>query len=528
MWLMGLALAEVPAGAVIDEAVAVQITPEGFEAVGGLLPDLAPEQTAVGDTGDAQGWECINYAYEISNMWVGVQIDDTRIIPGDGVLDVQVDLQVNVNDINDPFGLYFEVFCGGTDCPGYIKPFPVTVLTTVGLDVVEVDGERVLDATIGDISYDNGLENTHIQLDCALQDLENLLGIFGLSFYDLIIGLVEGELDKQLQDLKATLEETIEGVFTDLSIEQDLDLQGAVVHLALSPYEVDITPEALTLVMSGSADADPAECIADFDPGSSMSTEGEIPDASTLNAGAGVQLSDDFTNQLLYALWRAGLLCQTIDEDLFPLDTGILGLLTGGVFDELWGEEVYPAFIATRPKQPLTADFTGPHDVDLPIRQLEINFYSEVDGRTARIVGLDTDLDPGADLVFNGATGELEVGLDIGAENLTAVTSFNEFRPGHEAEIEEGFLGSFGSILDTALGAALPDLAFGLPAVEGIGLTSLSATGSEQWLTLEAGVGTVPYEAGSCEDGCSGGCASGGSAASFWALLALGVSLRRR
>ena len=527
--LIAAALAEIPAGETIDEAVAVQVTPAGFENVGAFLPALAPEQTYVDDTSDAQGWECLNYAYSIENMWVGVDINDTRILPGNGVLDVEVDLEVHVNGALDPFQLYFEAFCGGTDCPGYIKPFPVTVLTDIALDVVEVNGVRTLDATIGDITYDNGLENSHISLDCGLQDLENLLQIFGLSFYDLIIGAVEGQLDSQLADLKTTLEETIESTFADLSIEQELDLQGSVVQLAVAPYDVDITPDGLTLIMQGSANAEPADCIAEWDAGTSPSTEGAVPDASSLTSDIGILVGDDFTNQLLYAVWRGGLLCQVIDEDLFPLDSGILGLLTGGVFDELFPvDEVQPVFIATYPKQPLTADFTGAHDIDIPVRELEIAFFSEVDGRTARIVSLDASLDPGVDLVFNGTTGELEVDLDIGADEMGAVTAFNEFAPGREAEIEEAFLGSIGGILDTALGAALPELSFGLPAFEGVGLTSLVASGTDQWLTLGAGLGEVPYEAGSCEDGCSGGCASGPVGAGVWAMLALGVSVRRR
>ncbi len=527
--LLSAALAQIPAGTTIDEAVAVQITPSGFDNAAALLPSLAPELTEVDATSDEDGWGCFNYAYSISNMWVGVEIGDTRIIPGSGVLDVEVDLTVNVNDASDPFDLYFELFCGGNDCPGYIEPFPVTVLTTVGLEVVEVDGERVLDATIGDITYANGLNNSHIQLDCALQDLEDLLQIFGLSFYDLIIGLVEGELDEQIVELRDELEATLEETFSELSIEEEIEVEDAVLALAVQPYDVEITPDGLTLVMSASAASEPSECIEAYDEGGSLSTEGAWPSPATVNADAGIQLSDDFTNQLLYAAWRGGLLCQTVDEDLFPLDTDILGLLTGGVFDDLWpGDEVFPAWIETRPKKTLLADFTGDHDIDMAVRQLEINFYSEVDGRTARVVGLDTDLDPGANLVFDDTKGQIDVELDIGSDEMRASTSFNEFAPGRSAEIEEGFVGSIGSILDAALGAALPELSFGVPAIEGIGLTSLGSAGTEQWLTLEAGVGEVPYEASSCDDGCSGGCASGAPGAGLFALLGLAVSLRRR
>ena len=527
--LLAAAMAEIPAGATIDEAVAVQVTPSGFDNVGALLPELAPESTAIDDTSDSGGWQCLNYEYSLANMNVGVTVDDTRIIPGNGVLDVEVDLTVSVNDATDPFALYFELFCSGTDCPGYIQPFPVTVMTDIALKVVEEDGERVLDATIGDISYDNGLQNTDIQLDCGVQDLETVLNWFGLSLYDLMIGAIEGALDDQLADLRSDLETTVEEVFVDLSIEEEFEVEGAIVRLGLEPYDVDVTPDGLTLVMSGSADADPAECIADYDSGSSPSSDGPYPSPSTVQGDAGIHLSDDFTNQLLYAVWRGGLLCQVVDEELFPLDSGILGLLTGNVFDELFpGDEVQPAFIVTYPKQPLGADFTGDHDIDIPIRDLEIAFYSEVDGRTARVVSLDTQLSPGADLVFDGATGQLEVGLDIGADDMLATTAYNEFAPGRESEIEAGFLGSIGGILDTALGAVLPDLSFGLPAFEGVGMTSLDASGSEQWMTLTAGVGEVAYEASDCDDGCSGGCASGPAGLGVWALLAVGVSLRRR
>ena len=62
----------------------------------------------------------------------------------------------------------------------------------------------------------------------------------------------------------------------------------------------------------------------------------------------------------------------------------------------------------------------------------------------------------------------------------------------------------------------------------GRGVTSMGVSGTEQWLTLNADVGEIPYTAGSCEDGCSGGCASGGGMAAFWVSLSLALAARRR
>ena len=55
-----------------------------------------------------------------------------------------------------------------------------------------------------------------------------------------------------------------------------------------------------------------------LDTGSSISTAGTPNPVGDLEeqADIGIAIQDEFVNQALYSLWRGGVLCQTIDEDV--------------------------------------------------------------------------------------------------------------------------------------------------------------------------------------------------------------------
>ena len=102
---------------------------------------------------------------------------------------------------------------------------------------------------------------------------------------------------------------------------------------------------------------------------------------------------------------------------------------------------------------------------------------------------------------------------------------------------DPSFSSGVGSLIEPIIGGLAGDLAFALPAFEGIGLTSLefTATGtSSDWLGGYAGLGTVTYGGDGCatDGGCDMGCASGSQApGSGWLVLGIPlavVGLRRR
>jgi uncharacterized protein (TIGR03382 family) len=559
--LAGILLATAPAraedwppGATIQEAVLADITPEGFESVALLIPSLLPSQVDIPTTGGGSdnGFCLIDYEYEISGAWVGIQVIDAQITPGNGVLDVTASLLVNVNNPSDKFNVSFEAACVGDDCPGYVDAFPVTIHTTMALAVVPgPDGVNVLDATMGavDVTYD--LTNDDIHLDCFIGDLEDVLNYVGLSIYDLILGQVDSLLQDQVSSLGPTLETTIEDAFSSASISQDLDLNGATAHITLQPSAIDIQPSGVRMMMSGAVSGDAAACITAFDPSGSLRTDSSTPAIAFAPAGVrtpyhlGIGLSDDFANQTFYTLWRGGLLCYSLAPGgAFPLDTSILNLLSGDTFAELFPES-QPVTLRTLPRAAPTVNYTGPDDVDVNINDLDLEFYADLDGRAARVVSVSLNGIAGADLTLDPATGMLGVAVDVDPANLTPTVVYNEMYPEANASIEASFSSSFGSLLDTILGSFLGDaLGFALPSFSGLGLQSIetAATGpSEDWLGAYAMIGSVTYGDGSScggcggdtgggSSGCSSGCASAPGVPVWMGLLPLGlaVMLRRR
>lgn len=555
--ILGLALVSMPAraedwppGATIEKAALVDITPEGFDAVAALIPALLPSSLPVDDVGDSsegafgQCW-LGGYAFNVAGVNVQIEVTDAEIRPGAGVLDVEAQLLVNVNAPGDTFELYTEALCISDTCDGYVDPFLVTVTTSMALDVVEGSGgSPALDATIGavDVAYDLASDDIHLD-NCAIGTVEDVLNIFGISVYDLLLGQLDGVLQGAVADLGPTLETTLEDAFASASIQQTVDLNGVPLEVSLAPAAVDISPAGMRLQMNGGLEAPAAACVAAFDTGGSPRTDASSPDIGAAPNGIttpyhlGLALSDDFTNQALYAAWRGGLLCQDLGASAgLPLDTSILNLLTGDAFAELFPTSE-PIGLRLLPRAAPTSAFGAGHDLDIALNQLDVEFFAELDGRKVRALSVGLDGTVGANLQFDGGTGALAVELDLDAGNLTPSVTYNELVPDANDTILGSFSSAFGNLLDTVVGGLLPDLSFTLPAFNGIGLQDLQMAGTSEWLGGYAFIGSVGYGSpdggcGSdgCGGGCSGGCAVGGTQLPHPAVFALGalVLLRRR
>ncbi len=530
--LSGAAEAAHPAGASIPDAATIDLTPEGLQVVTDILPGLLPGDIAVPAISDGArtGFpQCLlgGYEYEVSGVYVDFEVASASIVPNTGRLDLEITLLVGVNSPSDPFYLHGEVECIGTSCDGYVDPFYATVTTELGLRVIPdpTTGEPTLDATVGDLDLSYTLTGANIHLDnCFIGTVEDVLNWFGLSIYDLILSLAAPYIDGLLGDFAPEIETLLEDTFSSLQLNEELDVNGILLAAQLAPSDVAIDPNGVRIYMDGSMSTDTvASCIQEYDPSSSLETATDPPVLGSAPAGiptgyhAALNLSDDFGNQALYSLWRGGLLCYQVDEELvgFALDTGLLNSLADGSFDDLFPSPS-PMVIQTRPAVPPTLVFDGDNDLGLNLEQLGLDFYADLDGRESRIVAIDIDMVAGADLEFDGTTGNLGVVVDLGTDALTATVTDNEFKPGTEAAIQENFAGLFDTLLGSLVGGLLGDLSFALPSFTGLGLTDLALEGAGDqgdWLGGYAWLGTVSYgaEAGGCDD--TGGCSGGARAA---------------
>lgn len=545
VFLLATALAETwPPGAVIDDAATVDITPQGFEAIASVIPALLPAGIDIPDTGTTGSLIFCDYGFALSNGSANIQVQSSHIVPQNGYLDITANLLVGINDASNQLALNYEYCFGDDTCNGYIDAFPVTIHTTMNLEVVpDSNGQPTLDATIGAIDVEYGLNGDYIHFDCWIQGLQDFLGYVGIDLYGFIIDqFLAPTLESTIADLGPTLETTIEDAFSAAVIQQELDLNGATLAINLFPSDVDITTGGVRLYMSGSMDAAQASCIAAYDPGGSAKTSGTAPDISTLpaNAHVALNLSDDFVNEALYAVWRGGTLCIDTNSMSLPisLDTSLLGSLTGNAFADLF-PEAKPVVLVTSPRQPLTADFTGSHDVDVQLNDLGLGFYAELDGRQARLLDIGLNGPVGADLNFDSSTGNLGIALALEASALDYVVNYNEHMPDSNDLILQSFSSSFGNLVGTLIGSLLGDsLSFAIPSFSGLGLQSISVEGDAQWLSAQVAIGLVSY--GSADSGC-GSCGSGGSGTAcnvagtsiplslgWMPMLGVLVALRRR
>ena len=512
----------IPGESPIIDGIHVDITKEGFDALGAIVPTLAPADLEVDEVNEGIS----GFKVEVSDIAVELEFDDVRITPNTGYLDVEIDLLVSVNTSASPFRLYTEALWIPSDCDGWVDPFPVNASTTIAMDLIDSpDGPPTMDATIGEFEVEINLtsDETHVEggfFTCAVGTTLDALEFFGLDLVSLIMGLLEGTLDTVIADIAPDLETTIEEAFSALVIQQSLELQGAQLDIMAHPGDIIIRPSGMRISLDGSATTPTSNaCVNEWDDGTFEAILaappgiGEPPPGVPEDFGGGFLLSDEFGHQALYALWRSGLLCYTVDEDLgFPIDTSLLGLLAGDAFNELFPESK-PMVIVTRPQKPPTLKFVSDHDIGINVDQLGLDFMGELDHRMARVLAMDLEVDAGVDLNFDGSTGQLGIAIDLGSDSITPTVSSNDFAPGSSDTIEASFGSVFNGLVGGLLGDALGDMNFTVPGFEGIGLTELqfAPAGAEQdWLGGFAWLGEVSYASAGCSEDGSGGCTDEG------------------
>jgi hypothetical protein len=553
----GMAAVHQPNATIVD-AVVLDVTEDGFAALGAVIPAVIPAEIEVPDfvqeVRTSSDWgECFTgYHIGISDAFAEIEVSSAVITPRNGHLDVDAELLVNINDAANPFAMTTMLLCIWDTCDGHVEPFNVDVHTTMALQLVDdpADPEAppTLDAIVGDLEIIYDLTGDQVNLNsCAIGTIEDILNILGLSMVDLVIDLAGDTLLGAVADMGPELEAAIEDAFAATNISQTMDVSGVALNVELHPEDIEITTEGLRINMEGAMGVDGAAACIDDDPLGSLATASAIPGIGTAPAGIAAPqlaflLSDDIANQALYSLWRGGLLCYEITEEAtgFPLDTSLLGLFAGDAFDDLFPESA-PLAVSTRPHRPPEVDYVGTHDVDLKVRELVLEFVGEVDHRNALILGMDLAIDAGIDLEFDDALGALDILVDLGSENVTPTVASNEFVPEASADIEADFGSVIDLVVSSMLGGLVSDMSFTLPSMSGVGLTAmeLEAHGTnEDWLGAFAGIGAVTYgaggegcasEDGGCGGGCEGsGCGTGGRLGGNWGFLAFGLLLAHR
>ena len=119
-----------PPDAEIENAIVVDIPPDGFQRVVEIIPALLP-MDMIDDISEEieRGGSCLNDVwFDISDLNIGVEVADADIIPKEGFLDFSIALDVNINDSINPFLLdYMLSLCIEYNCEAYVDPFKWTL-----------------------------------------------------------------------------------------------------------------------------------------------------------------------------------------------------------------------------------------------------------------------------------------------------------------------------------------------------------------------------------------------------------------
>lgn len=504
-------------GAPVNEALAIHLTNGGLDTIGRAVAGVLPPAIEVLDSGgtiecaesDAQPLD-----WELGALDLLVSIDEVAMTTESGRL--QLDLYMTLGSTESTLAVLgdctvitdLDETCG--------VELPTTALrASFGLGISESEGvfDVVVDSTELYVSpVGNPLS------DCTFA---SAIGTVLAQDPELISNLLLSFVEPELSGLGPTIEEALEDGLNSLNIATSLDLLGTSLDLEIYPSLLELEGQGLVLGLGAEVVPGAVSDCVDSSAGSVLYDSGwpafsETAGDSALPVDASILVGADFLDHTLYTVWATGLLCidagALLEENLgIPLGTGFLGGLVGEPFQELFPED-QPATLSLRAPTPPVSQFSDDGvPIEIVVEDLELDLYSEVDFRQARIFR---------------ATASGEIGLDVGLDGstLTPALVFDEppfaLRETYSELLPPGYAVGLEGLIGTALGAVLPDDL--LPTVElplplGIGLDALLfvPTDSGDWQGGHVLIDTSsvePIELGGCSldgFGCDGGGSTG-------------------
>jgi len=500
-------------GAPIDEGIAVHVSPNGFAALGEAVTKTVPESFAIeassGELACTEG-DATPLAWSLDPLDIYFTIDHVDIDTAAGGIALSLYATLSSDEsavtvLGDCTVLTdLDETCG--------VAFPTTaMLVTMDVDIADEGG--TFDVTVTNPMIDISPIGNPLS-DCTFASaVGTMLGQDPALLSDLIATLVEPELDA----LGPSLEQPIEDTLNGLQIDTSLDLLGTLLDVSLYPSALTMNEEGLVLGLGAElVPASTSDCV-DSSAGSTLRETGwpefgaTAPD-SVLPYDAGIVLSADLLDHALYTVWASGALCLdagALAADILPtgLTTDFLGPLLGESFSELFPESqpvTLLLFAATPPVGSFDDD--GP-PLNSRAQDLTLDLYADLDHRQARIFQVDGTTDIGLDVTL--AENTLTTGLVLDDPAVDFVESYNEL-------IAPGFSDGLATLVGTLIGSLLSDdllPTVPLPELLGVKLDALvwlpNADDSWQGGFIDIDTSNVePVELAGCSldgFGCDGG-----------------------
>ena len=300
------------------------------------------------------------------------------------------------------------------------------------------------------------LDNTGTELDDVDVDINglgifgDLLGVISSFLLDVFEPLLEALLPPIIE---AAVPGAVEDALADIEIAMAMDLMGTTLDVEALPGFIECDDDGITISLDSSAAAAPnpnaPSTLGSWYRGSPIPTYGSSPDF-------GLSLSDKFVNQLMHAVWQAGVIDFSMDAAELGLDISSLG-------------DMVPLSGLTLETVPMLPPVVGPSAnglLELSLGDMMINVYGDPGG----VQGLMMQL-----AVSFWADAALEIDEDgliqFGVENPVVVFDYVTSDWAElDGEIAEDLMDSIVDLLVPEITGALDEVG-GIPIPELPGFT---------------------------------------------------------
>lgn len=467
------ALAAEP-GAPIDEAVVVQVPPDGLDALGRVLRDVLPQkltiETSSGELACADTDET-PLAWSIDELDILLSTDAVDLTTVDGQLVVEMFMTMDSTASTVTVAGDCTVLTDlDEECSLELPTTAIEATVTMSLAQLE-DGS--IDATVDELAFDISPIGNPLD-DCLLSSaVGTLLGQDPEALSVLIEDLIAPELD----GLGPTIEEALEDALGSAALETEIDLLGTPLTVAVAPTLVALDDRGLVLGLGAEATAPEYSDCVDWSAGSQLFESGwpvldGTAGSTSLPHDAALMVSADFVDQLLYTIWAAGLLCidaGTLLEEQAGLgiSSGFMGGLLGEDYTTYFADDA-PVSLIIDPLTPPRIDFSDDKPAFvLDPGDLRLELWSELDQREVMVFQAEILVQPGIDVGLD--EGSLTVALDLEAADIRLYESMSDY-------LSPGWSENLAGLLDTALGAFIPEgplVSLALPLPFGLGVDAL-------------------------------------------------------
>ena len=454
-----------------DQAFAVHISSTGLDSIGqglaGVLPSSIPIAAGSGNL------ECSSdssLTYTLSDLEVYLQLDEVEFLPSENALSLMIYGHLGSSESSVDLTGDCSILENLSETCGIeisTTPFSINMdlafeMDNQGLNVQVAEPVFNLAPITNPLSASNGN-------NCLLSDaLDTILGQNPYMMSDLIVGIVEPEL----ANLPETIESSLNGALSDLSIQQSIDLLGTPLDLNLAVNTVEVNDAGLLLGFASSLVMDISSSCVDpslYPPPEDV----DWPEfsgtvfGSSLPYDAGLFVGRHFVDQVLYAVWASGALCIDVAQMAGLEFTGTLaGAFFGEDLANLVGEDLLE--IQLQPNAPFVSHFSDDQPpVSIILDDLVMDNYADIMGRRTRLMSVGMDADIG--VFINLDQNQLQLDIPLDTERFFFQERYHDILP-------YGYSEGVPGLMDLALGSVLnsdqlPRLQ--LPAILGMDIEAI-------------------------------------------------------